>query len=82
MLPEYRMESDVAEHSLREISENFNLNIELKDLLEGEVFEVNELVCNGKIKASFLIYCDNGKNHILEIVEDDLVHITVNGEQI
>ena len=43
-------------------------------MLEGDVIEVNELVCGGKIKASLYVNCSNGKQHIIEIVEDDLVH--------
>ena len=43
-------------------------------MLGGEVNEKNELVCNGKVKASLLITGKNGKQHIVEIVEEELVH--------
>jgi len=48
-------------------------------MIKGEVIVANELVCNGKVKASFLVNNTNGKQHVVEIVEDELSHYNVNG---
>ena len=59
---------------MQETSQNSNLTKVVKDMIDGDVIEANELVCNGKIKASLYVNCSNGKQHVIEIVEDDLVH--------
>ena len=48
-------------------------------MINGEVIVANELVCNSKVKASFLVDGTNGKQHVVEIVEDELSHFNVNG---
>ena len=50
-------------------------------MIAAEVVEVNELVCDGRIKASLLITAPSGKHHIVEVFEDELAHFqTATGE--
>ena len=44
--------------------------------IDGDLSVSNQLLCDGKIKASFLVKHQTGKQHILEIVEDEVVHFT------
>lgn len=59
---------------MREVNANSNLTGVLKDMLTGDVIQANELVCGGRIKASLLVNQPDGKQHIVEIVEDELAH--------
>ena len=74
------MDQAVAEKRLRETSTNSNLTEVLKEMIGGDVTEANELVCAGKVKASLLVNCANGKRHIVEIAEDELAHYVADGE--
>ena len=68
------MDADSATAKMREICEQSNLTNVVKEMLAGDVTDSNQLVCKGKVKASLLVTGKNGKQHIIEIVEKELVH--------
>ena len=68
------MDADSATAKMREIGEQSNLTNVVKEMLAGDVTDSNQLVCKGKVKASLLVTGKNGKQHIIEIVEKELVH--------
>ena len=55
------MEQELALNKMQETSQNSNLTKVVKDMIEGDVIEANEIVCDGKIKASLYVNCSNGK---------------------
>ena len=60
---------------MRETSTNSNLNEIIRDMItEGQVVQTDQLLCDGKVKASLLLKTSNEKQHIVEIVEDELAH--------
>ena len=52
-------------------------------MIDGAVIQANQLVCDGKIKASLLVNlaAPDSKQHIIEIVEDELVHYQDEGDE-
>ena len=61
---------------MREISSNSNLMDVIPENIDGDLQISNQLLCDGKVKASFLVKHQTGKQHILEIVEDEIVHFS------
>ena len=56
------MQKDLTETKMREISANSNLNEVIRDMItEGQVVQTDQLLCNGKVKASLLLKTSNEK---------------------
>ena len=67
---------------MKQLSENSNLVPVLESMIEGEVIQANQIVCDGKIKASLLVNlaAPDSRQHIIEIVENELVHYQDEGD--
>ena len=68
---------------MKQLSENSNLVPVLESMIEGEVIQANQIVCDGKIKASLLVSlaAPDSRQHIIEIVENELVHYQDEGDE-
>jgi len=55
------MDAAQATGKMQETNSSSNLTQVVKDMLAGDVMEGQELVCDGKIKASLFINGKNGK---------------------
>jgi len=74
VLPSFRMDKAGAESHMQKIAQTSNISEIVGDQIAGSVEHANRLVCDDKLMASMLVVAPNGKQHILEIVEEELVH--------